>query len=62
MEVLGILRINIHDLRVLLTVSNATTTANIVNVVVIRVIWRTLEGIETTIRSGTVRPCHLLIV
>ena len=63
MEVLGILGVNIVDLGVLFGITNAATSAYIINVMVVMgTTGRAAQGIETTVRGGAMRSRCLLVV
>ena len=63
MEVLGILGVNIVDLGVLFGITNAATSAYIIDVVVVMgTTGRAAQGIETTVRGGAMRSRCLLVV
>jgi hypothetical protein len=62
MEVLCVLRVYLHDLRVFFAVSNTTAAANIVNIMVVWGIGRALKGIKAAVGSCTMGSCGLLVV
>ena len=63
MEVLGILGVNIVDLGVLFGITNAATSAYIIDVMVVMgTTGRAAQGIETTVRGGAMRSRCLLVV
>ena len=63
MEVLSVLRVKVIDFGVFFGIADATSSANIVNVmVVVGTIGRAAQSIETTVRGGAMRSRCLFVV